>query len=885
MPPVSPLRRRWPPPPSVEDEAVALAKEANLADQLRSGATADDEVVARGAVDQQPIILEVATRDQFASERSSVRTKSSSESLGPPTPVNALDANYDRRYNHIIEKGTEMPISDDDSYESQRSSSVPHEVYARGRKNITPLRTDVWDTQEQLPVDSSRREPSPYAYTPSSQSGRGRYSGDSFLSPDVMYTTAWNNNASKVRDTVRSERGQSAEPRSDQYHRQAQQGRRSPSGPFPARPSVVRHHSAMADPGSRVRAESLSHPSDLESSSDESEIEADGEKHSARPNNTKTTGPSGHNAPTYSKDQIDMPVKVQSQASKRRTLSPRRRPVPAHDNRTPSTSVSLPSGLTPHMLPDLDAYFASNSLKQRNKVQQPSPLTSPLASPLPSPRLGGVTLVNGSLPYGPRSRPQSRPVSPVSVQPLVHNLSHLDSNGSTLARSARDGHRSKRSSPLPSPEIKEYSPRPGPRIDIQAAPPASGGRSYSSAGDGQIRPVSRQPSPTPLSTAQSGFRPRSREPYQRSSSYAEPGQHLPPMTDFFNLSPAVPLRSRPTTPKSPVDVATPPPPLPACPRPAFVSGYNDWYTLVGRPNFDVCPACMEHAVGHGYNAWFARAPPKPPGLKTKCDFSSPWVRVAWLKTLKEKSQKPDILYAVASITEEPCPGKAGAVRAWYSLPDPETGKAISNFDVCPYCVRAIECIFPSLCGVFRYDRKQKSSKQRVCDLRYDSKRFAGYVDRLEAIANRAEIERRSPRMQRFADYAQDMALTRECPRDDMVLNQPWHIMPQIPHFTVCEECYDEVVWPAIEAGSLLAAKFNRSMQISGPGGVSCQLYSPRMRHIFKDAARSNDLAYLQQHAGKRHNVERSLQARHAQAQAYGDNEEIVRIVQEWKNRE
>lgn len=256
-----------------------------------------------------------------------------------------------------------------------------------------------------------------------------------------------------------------------------------------------------------------------------------------------------------------------------------------------------------------------------------------------------------------------------------------------------------------------------------------------------------------------------------------------------------------------------------------------------------------------------------------------------MKTLNKKRQKPEYLHAIASTAEDPCPGKMGAIRLWYSLPDPDTGKPISNFDVCPYCVKATECIFPSLRGVFRHDHKQTPMKQRACDLRCDSRRFAAYIDRLESIAHKADVERRPPGLHRFAHFAREMAMTRECSKDVMVLGQAWHIMPQLPQFTVCEDCYNDIVWPEIDAGSPLAAKFNRSMQIMGLGGVSCQLYSPRMRHVFKDAVRSNDLAYLQQYAVKRNNVERSLQARHAQARAYGDSEEIARVVQEWKKWE
>ena len=887
-------RQRWPPPPSAEDEVVALAKELTPDEVAQDQEREDDEVARRGTVDQLPIILEVSSpaaqnwASEAGSERSSVKTKSSNESLGPRTPENNVDENHDRGYIYLSQEGTGTAISYDQSHKPRRSSSIPHEIDSRGGKDITTLNTSIETAQGQTSVDSSRREPSPYAYTPSSN--KGRYSGEYFLSPDAMYSTAWDQDSRKVRDTARSGRGKSADSKTDGYYCYPSQEGRSFSGPSPARPSAVRHHSAMADPGSRVRMEQTRPALDLDSSSDESDFEGYGERHSMRRNPSAVPRPSLRKASNpYYGGQSNWAVKNQSLPPERRTLSPRRKPVSAKDNRMPSSTLSSPSGLPPHTSLDLDAYFASNLLKKRNKPQRPSPLTSPFSSPPRSPRPEGVNAVNGMPPNGSRSRPTSRPASPLSAHPSPHHLSYLESNQITLAPSARDGHRSQRSSPLPSPEIKEYMPQPHPRIEVQAPQPGSGGRSYSYAGEGNLRWTSRRPTPRPtpssLSTAQPGSRPRSRESYQRFSSYIEPKQNIPPVTNSPHLHPAPSSRSRPTTPSYPVDTANAPQSLPACPRPGFISGYNDWHMLIGRPNFAVCPSCMENVVGPGYNAWFARAPSRPPGVKTRCDFSSPWVRITWLKTLREKRQKADLLYAIASISEEPCPGKIGAPRAWHGLPDPDTGKPISNFDICPYCVRAIECIFPSLRGVFRYDHRQKPMKKRACDLRCDSKRFAGYIDRLEAIANRADIERKPPRMHRFADHAREMALLRECSRDDMVLDQAWHTLPQLPQFTVCEECYDDVVWPAIDSGSTLATKFNRSMQTMGPGGVSCQLYSPRMRQVFQDAVRSNDLAYLQQHAIKRYNVERSLQARHAQAKTYGDGAEIARIVQEWKNWE
>ena len=127
----------------------------------------------------------------------------------------------------------------------------------------------------------------------------------------------------------------------------------------------------------------------------------------------------------------------------------------------------------------------------------------------------------------------------------------------------------------------------------------------------------------------------------------------------------------------------------------------------------------------------------------------------------------------------------------------------------------------------------------MCDLRVESKRFAKYVDHLEEISNQANFYRRPPNMLRFVQFAQKMSEFRECTRDDMVLDQPWHFMPHLPEFTVCEECYNDVVWPAAAAGSEVAGSFNRTLQMlpQSPMGTSCQLYSERMRELFEGACR------------------------------------------------
>lgn len=69
-------------------------------------------------------------------------------------------------------------------------------------------------------------------------------------------------------------------------------------------------------------------------------------------------------------------------------------------------------------------------------------------------------------------------------------------------------------------------------------------------------------------------------------------------------------------------------------------------------------------------------------------------------------------------------------------------------------------------------------------------------------------------------------------------------MDSLPEFTVCEECYDDVVWPLVEDNrSDVPGHFLRGKQTLP--AASCQLYSTRMRDVFQLACRDNDIGYLE----------------------------------------
>ncbi|KAK5656309.1 hypothetical protein OQA88_4689 [Cercophora sp. LCS_1] len=80
--------------------------------------------------------------------------------------------------------------------------------------------------------------------------------------------------------------------------------------------------------------------------------------------------------------------------------------------------------------------------------------------------------------------------------------------------------------------------------------------------------------------------------------------------------------------------------------------------------------------------------------------------------------------------------------------------------------------------------------------------------------------------------------------DLRLLENVAHIMSNLPELTVCDECYDDVVWPLVEnSRSEVPGHFIRGKQTLA--AASCQLYSTRMRDVFQLACRDDDMGYLE----------------------------------------
>ncbi|KAL4747357.1 hypothetical protein BDW72DRAFT_206513 [Aspergillus terricola var. indicus] len=249
--------------------------------------------------------------------------------------------------------------------------------------------------------------------------------------------------------------------------------------------------------------------------------------------------------------------------------------------------------------------------------------------------------------------------------------------------------------------------------------------------------------------------------------------------------------------------------LSPCPRSVPVAGYQDWHTIEGLPHLDICPFCIKQMRKAKFRDRLILSVPKPRDEPVRCSMSEPWTRLAWMQTLKKKYETLDLLLEITRPSNaqgtKSCTGRIINEQNWYRVIDPETGLYLPQFNVCSACVRNIRLLMPAHRDTFQ---RSTAPQERVCDFVTDSPRFIRYIDALDLASNRAEQDDAPPDLKEFLSYARRKVVLRDCRRSRLIFNT-WHYMPQLPEFTVCEDCYDDIVWPLAKA---------RRYRVWDPGG-------------------------------------------------------------------
>lgn len=336
------------------------------------------------------------------------------------------------------------------------------------------------------------------------------------------------------------------------------------------------------------------------------------------------------------------------------------------------------------------------------------------------------------------------------------------------------------------------------------------------------------------------------------------------------------------------------PKLQQCRRTVPVAGKTDWLTLP-RTDFNICPECFQGTFGNSEYRTLFHTMLRPTDKAISCEFGSgPWYRIAWLLTLKAKRQDLQLLNQVDNVAAasrgQPCPITRRAIRYWFTIRDPYTRRPVKDFTVCHQCAKTVESLLPNLMGIFVPLDSRSEPIQSVCSLHFTPhrKRFASYFDTLETASDRALRAKGPPDGSELALRLDKISSIPECCEDSAVADVKWHFMQFLPRFTVCQECFLEVVQPKLKDENILARNFYKDAQRLPL--ATCQLYSARMREVFGLACRRNDPKYLEAKVIERLEVEADIHGKlvtldRMDYDQVWKEQQVGKLIREWERFE
>jgi hypothetical protein len=336
------------------------------------------------------------------------------------------------------------------------------------------------------------------------------------------------------------------------------------------------------------------------------------------------------------------------------------------------------------------------------------------------------------------------------------------------------------------------------------------------------------------------------------------------------------------------------PEIPDCPRRKGAAGKADWLALPRCDNFNICPTCYTGVFAESpFRNEFVPMPFRPADKLIVCDFgTSPWYRIAWLLTIKNGQPDLRLFHQIAQINNlantQPCPKDRESVRVWYSIRDPRKQSTLADYTVCYECCKTIEILLPNLTGAFVPLQTSAVPSLSRCSMHFHAtrKRFVLYFDALETASDEALATKSAPDIAHLARVIGRLSIFTECHQDRPVRDQNWHVMQYVPEFTVCGECFEDVVKPELEEGTVARDFYAKPQRLQV---ATCQLYSKRMRDVFIKACRRSDPKYLESRVLERLKVERDIQTRLQVLQRYAQDEraerEMDKLIDEWRKWE
>lgn len=847
--------RNYPPPPSVEDENDSLAKEHGSPISASPG----EEPIHRGDPEQTPILLPVheynperrfvivptsnSTDDHSHGPKKLPRRPKSREPQADPEPeLTSYEANTGRKY--------EARAHHEEESEKKRDAQPIHE---KRRSKLDHLPTIVTDVKPQLRSPDEVKRPK--------SAGRPDKGGDDYFSPRVssrlqegsMLSPDVIEHASRGRDRAYYQGGSSTytHHRNRSSHSNIQYEKQSPRDDRKYKDKPIKSTS----PNHHKRRSTADSPP--QQSRGSSKVDYEKPRQYAEPRSPRA------DRNGYSRSEI-----ISNSTEKRKS--------PIHNEYYYSSDEEVPHEVPSHRRQESVVSDTKPFLQPAAELRASDKRRSRGPSPTSSPRTSQV-LEKDSRRDSPSSSPRSstfpkeirftrgdqqRSKPPLSRTSTAKSLLNTSASVAIPAIVAAATTASLNSGPTPTDPRKSTTfPPPPPRTPPRTVPVPLGPRSSASSLSTSPHRQPRQPvvETSPLRDIVSTTQPTT--PYRRYLDDVQSGE----LPDIHR-----------------------------CPRRNPIAGYVDWLTLPRCDNFNICPSCYEATFSNTEFAHhFVPAPFRAIDRPLACNFgTSRYYHMAYFLTGKYGKADLGLFRNIATVAakNQPCTGPREVTRIWFSVLDPRTGRPIDSFNVCYTCAKTVELLLPNLTGLFVHMDSPAEPARGVCAMHQDNeRRFLFYFDLLEAASDKALLTKSTPDIQALADRIRDSTEVSECARENPVRNAKWYVMRSIPHFTVCEECFGEVVWPMIQCdNSSLAATFHKNPQKMPL--AACQLYSERMRSIFKAAVRHNDPNFLESKVRERRVKEQEYHARIVGLDvkilgAAWVEDEVTRARREWQRWE
>lgn len=271
--------------------------------------------------------------------------------------------------------------------------------------------------------------------------------------------------------------------------------------------------------------------------------------------------------------------------------------------------------------------------------------------------------------------------------------------------------------------------------------------------------------------------------------------------------------------------------VPPCPGPAKVkSGERKWY-IPKRPipGLAVCEACYCDNVIPHFEDKFTEAVAAPQQTLI-CGMAALAIKMSWDSAVQKGSFEIwwEAVYALMTFPQ--CSEKGfpdQVAREWYSLR--HLHENLEGFKCCRSCYNSI--LRPlDLTPYFEPIRfpLQNSTATRTCSLAPDSPRYGAYMKKLREASGRKRFDI-------FLSYVIPRAKIPPCRPKSFLARMKWYGTDE---FVVCEECYFEYVRDSpLDNQLTVRARYS-------PEPQACDLYSPRMKHIWEEACAKRDIKYF-----------------------------------------